>query len=120
MFQHLIRIIFQFTLSICQELRGFFLSALTMNTERIKNVTGQMNIGKVAINYKKTPLLVQEIPDLHIYVAWESILGSAIAGLYHDILFSLHFTLPIIDQHQTPGRLGHSSDTVLSLCVLCF
>lgn len=50
----LIRIIFWFILPIFQELRECFLSALTLNTERIDNVTGQINIGKVAINKKSS------------------------------------------------------------------
>lgn len=88
---------------------GCFLSAITMNTEKTENVTGQINIRKVAINYRKkqtsklrnpTPPLAQDIADVQICVVWKSILGSTVTCLYHDILFSPHFTELIIDRRQ--------------------
>lgn len=77
---------------------GCFLSALTMNTEKTENVTGQISIRKVAINYRKkqtskqkNPTLpqAQDISDVQICIVWKSIW----AVLLHVYTMTFHFLL---------------------------
>lgn len=60
------RIILKFALQTCREVRGWFFMALTMYTEGVENMTGQINTGNIQglLTTKKRKQQQQQNPFL--------------------------------------------------------